>query len=440
MAYDQSIYRRRDPDSTDPGTGGPGFGAEPGYGNGSSPRPATAVFRTAGFPVGEFRGSETGETAYRPPASPAALDDVFDDPAHGEPGRDRMGIHAVWEAVLLLAVAAVAFLLYRENPDAVRGRALDSLLVFATGLGLLALAAGLTLRTAAPNLAVGPVSVASALHFAEQGDRGVMNAAGTAAIAAVALGLVLVIFVVGFHVPAWAASLAAAFAVVVFIEQRSAPVSVQGDYDPTRHAIYLFGGFAALALLGGMFGTIKAIRRSVGRFRPIADPARRRGWFAGALTGGAILLSMLFAVVAGVLLAARGNEVAPTSGLEWTGLALGAAFLAGTSAFGRRGGIFGTLFTVVLMTLFITYADERDLDISRYAIAATAIAGGLVVTRLVESFGRPPSAAAGQRLNISNWTPRRSDRQESWSSGLSAQPADDGVEPWGNTHWGAPDR
>lgn len=81
-------------------------------------------------------------------------------------------MHVVWELVLLLALAALAYLLWREDPDALRGAGLRRLLVDAVALGLLVLAAGLSLRTAAVNLAIGPVALAAALHFAEQGDRG----------------------------------------------------------------------------------------------------------------------------------------------------------------------------------------------------------------------------------------------------------------------------
>ena len=101
------------------------------------------------------------------------LENVFDDPTHGEPGRDRLGVHVAWESLLLVGLAALGYLLWREDPDALRGAGLRSLLVDAVALGLLALAAGLSLRTAAVNLGVGPVAVAAALHFAEQGDRGV---------------------------------------------------------------------------------------------------------------------------------------------------------------------------------------------------------------------------------------------------------------------------
>jgi ribose/xylose/arabinose/galactoside ABC-type transport system permease subunit len=471
MAYDESKYRRHDPAGPQPaGTGArddswyggghgyrddPGPGPVPGYQDESYPAGyrtggSSAGYQTGSFPSDEFREPEPAGAA-RHSVPPAVLDAVFDDPTHGEPGRDRLGVHLGWEFVLLLAAGVLVYGLYLADPDLLRGAALDRMLVDGAALGVLTLGAGLTLRAGAPNLALGPVAIAAALHFAENGDRGVVAAMVPAVLLAVGLGLVLVLLVVGFHVPAWAASLAAALGVLVFIQQRTGPVDVQGNYDPTRHALYLFGGFAALALLGGLLGTIKAVRRSVGRFRPVADPAQRRGGAAATITALTILVSMIAATLAGVLLAADGTgRVTPTSGLEWTGLALGAALLGGTSAFGRRGGIFGTLLAVTALTLFLAYQNEQNWDIALAATAAVTVAAGLLVTRLVESYGRPRSAGGEVQ---EEWQPDpapvaamgwdegrpdrvgRSDRPE-WSSVLPDQPPGGRTDPWGTDRWG----
>jgi ribose/xylose/arabinose/galactoside ABC-type transport system permease subunit len=428
MAYDDSAYRRRD---TEPG------------------RPEDAEYRPASYEP-DYREPDTlNETLSNGQQSsrrvpPAVLDDVFDDPMHGEPGRDRMAVHAVWEIVLLLGAAGVAFLLYRREPDALRGDPLNALLVSATALGLLTLGAGVTLRTGAVNLAIGPVAVAAALHYAENGDRGLVHGFGLPLAAGAVGGLVLALVVVGLHVPGWAASLAAALAVIVYVQQRGAPVDVQGDFDPIPRALYLFGGLAALAILGGLLGAIKSVRRTVGRFRPVSDPARRRGGLAAALTGGAIVLSTVFAVAAGLLLATgRTGPVVPAPGLELTGLGVGAALLGGTSAFGRRGGVFGSLLAVGLLTVFIRYAAETDWRIAQLAIAAATIAGGLAVTRLVEHFGRPAAARreadwntgpSGAETMPPAWTSAQ--RPESWSSTLPAQPAGGRADPWDSDRWG----
>jgi ribose/xylose/arabinose/galactoside ABC-type transport system permease subunit len=431
MAYDDSAFRRRDDSTTDPlGRGQSGFRGEQDYGP-----PA--------YESSDYREPDTTDATLgmhrRVP--PAVLDDVFDDPEHGDPGRDRMAVHLAWEAVLLVAAAAAAYLVYRQDSDALRGASLDALLIFGAALGLLALGVGLTLRTGAVNLAVGPAAIAAALYYAENGDRGLISATWPVVAAAAGVGLALAILVAAVHVPGWAASLAAGLAIVVFIEDRSGPVTVQGDFDPTDYALYVFGGVAALAVLGGLLGTIKSVRRAVGRFRPVADPARRRGQAPALLTGGAIVLSMVFAAGGGMLLGASSDTVTPQPGFDLLGLALGAALLGGTSAYGRRGGILGTILAVALLTLVIRYFDARNWDVSLYAIGASAITLGLVITRLVETFGRPASAridvepewGGPAAVDTANWSAAR---PESWSSALPAQPTTGRADPWDGDRWG----
>ncbi|MFJ6196067.1 ABC transporter permease [Micromonospora sp. NPDC092111] len=389
---------------------------------------------------------EPGRAA--PAEVPAAvLENVFDDPAQGEPGRDRIGVHVAWELVLLVALAALAYLLWREDPDALRGDGLRRLLVDAVALGLLVLAAGLSLRTAAVNLAVGPVAVAAALHFAEQGDRGMPVALVPALVAAALGGLALAWAVVVLHVPGWAASLAAAAGVIVWIERRKLPVPVQADYDPRANASYLFAGFAAVAVLAGAFGAIRAVRRLVGRFRPVADPARRRGVVAALVTAGALIASTVLAMLAGVLVAANATgPLVPTSGLDWTVLAVGVAMLAGTSAYGRRGGIFGTLLAVGLVVVYLAWAAEFGAPVDRWAVGGAALGAGLLVTRLVETFGRP-RAAGGEPADpvpvrdgaiSSGWSLPRPGETRDWTPALPERThTDTPPDPWETPRWEA---
>jgi ribose/xylose/arabinose/galactoside ABC-type transport system permease subunit len=354
-------------------------------------------------------------------------------------GRDRLGIHIGWEIVLLLAVAALGYLLYRLEPAALRRPGLDALLITGAAIGLLGLGAGLTLRAGVPNLALGAIALAGSLHYAENGDRGLIDAA-VPALAFAAVGALLVaLLVIGLHVPGWAATLAAAMGVVVYIQLRDAPVAVQGEFDPSGQAFYLFGGFAALAVVGAALGTVGPLRRLLGRMRPVGDPARRRGAGAVLPVIGSLVLSSVFAVAAGILLAAQSTEpIEPGTGLEWTGIALGVALLGGTSAYGRRGGIFGTLLAVVALTLFLDYADRRDLDIPLFAIAAAMMGAGLVVTRLVETYGRPlPEAGTdddwqdGAAANgTTAWHP---DLPENWSP---AAPPHNRSDRWDDGPWG----
>ncbi|WP_319461598.1 ABC transporter permease [Micromonospora sp. RTP1Z1] len=390
---------------------------------------------------------ETGRDAPAEPSSgvPAAvLEHVFDDPVDGEPGRDRIAVHVVWEFLLVAGLAGLTYLLWHRNAGALRGDGLKSLLVDVVALGLLALAAGLSLRAAAVNLAVGPVAVAAALHFAEQGDQGLREALLPAVAVAALGGAVLALAVVVLHVPGWAASLAGAAGVIVYIERRTGPIVVQGTYDPRGTAVNLFAGFAAVAVLGGLFGAVKAIRRLVGRFRPVGDPARRRGTVAALITALALVGSTVLAMLAGVLIAANGTgPVAPTSGLDWSILAVGTAMLAGTSAYGRRGGILGTLFAVSLVVVFLAWAQARGWTVSRWAVGGVTLAGGLLVTRLVEALGRPRSVTgqafeqvpAGDGTISTGWALSRPGPVDTWPSVLPVQAAETTVDPWEAPRW-----
>jgi ribose/xylose/arabinose/galactoside ABC-type transport system permease subunit len=419
MAYDETTYRRQPDDQGDDPAAYRTNGSAPDY-------------RGRRRDLDPDDGARHAENYAEISAEPLRRD-------RDDAGRDRVGIHIGWEIVLLLAVAAIGYLLYRLDPASLRRPALDSLLISGTVIGLLTLGAGLTLRAGVPNLAVGPIALAAALHFAENGDKGLLHAALPAIVIAAAGGLVVALLVIGLHVPGWAATLGAAMGVIVYSQLRTGPVNVQGDYDPSNQAFYLFGGFALLAVIGGALGTLAPVRRMLGALRPAGDPADRRGAGVAWPVIGSLMLSSVLAVVAGTLLAAQSNRpIVPGTGLEWTGLAFGAALLAGTSAFGRRGGIFGTLLAVAGLTLFLDYADRRNFDIALFAVAGCAVGAGLVVTRLVETYGRPPAAGVAEDWNVApttgttaNWSP---DAPESWSPNLPAQNRTDRWDagPWGS--------
>ncbi|MBQ1024432.1 ABC transporter permease [Micromonospora sp. C95] len=373
-------------------------------------------------------------------AGPATGTEAVLEP-DAESGRDRFGVYIVWETFLLLGFSALVYLVWREDSAVLRGSGLRDLIVDVVGLGALALAVGLTLRTAAVNLAVGPVAVAAGLHFAEQSDRGVLDTVGTATVVAAVGGLLLGLVVVLLHVPGWAASLGGAAGVIVYIEQRSAPVLVQGDYDPRGTAGQLFVGFAAIAVFGGLLGAVSPIRRLLGRFRPIVDPARRRGAAAAVVVTAGYVCSTVLATLAGVLIASTEGTVAPAAGLDWTVLAVGATLLAGTSAFGLRGGVFGTLLTAGAIGLFLAYAQARGWAVSHWAVGGAALAGGLVVTRLVETYGRPAPVLGAlpppppEPAVEGGWSVTQPQPVGDWPPVLPAQPAVGGTDPWGARRW-----
>ena len=406
MAYDEATYRRAD-EPTDP-----------------------AAYRANTLAAADQRMraeqlADTGDLADSR-RSTVATDD----------GRDRLGIHLGWEVVLLLAAASIGFLLWQFDAGTLQRPALDNLLINGAALGLLALGAGLTLRAGVPNLALGPIALAASMQYAEQGDAGLVKAAIPALVMAAGGAVVVGLLIVVLYVPGWAATLVGALGVIVYAQLRLGPIEVQGSYDPTDHAFFLFGGFALLAVLGGALGTITPLRRWLGAMRPTRDPAVRRGAMVVVPVLGALIVSSVFAIGAGFLMGAQATDpIQPGTGLEWTGIALGLAMLAGTSAFGRRGGIFGTLFAVAGLTLFLDYADRKNFEISLFAIAACVLVGGLIITRLVETYGRP-LLPAGEDWNAApttaapNWSP---DLPETWATTTTTANRpdrwDDG--PWG---------
>jgi ribose/xylose/arabinose/galactoside ABC-type transport system permease subunit len=385
----------------------------------------------------------------------ASLDDVFDDPAHGDVGRDRLGVHFAWEGVLFLGVLVLGYLLLSNHKPAVTGNELKSLLVFISAFGLIATGAAMSLRVAAPNLALGPIALASGLWYARNSESDLFRTTGLPLALALAVGLGIAILVVGFQVPAWAGSLVALLAVLAWIQVRFPDdVVVAGGFNPINRAFYILGGFAALSLVAGLLGLIKPIRRGVGRFRPVADPAARRGGTAATVSIIGLLGSSVLASAGGILLAANSGaadepvQVSASFGLEWTALAMGAALIGGTSAFGRRGGLFGTILGTTVIALLMVYSDRAGWDISPLLLAGGAVATGLVVTRLVETFGRPLSVddspddwtdvgVGGATTTATTWsTPTTTG--DPWA-GLSSQPTSPSTTTTA-TQWGDTDR
>jgi ribose/xylose/arabinose/galactoside ABC-type transport system permease subunit len=359
----------------------------------------------------------------------AELNSAFDDPNHGDPGRDRLGVHVMWEFVLLIAGAGVAWALVSGHRGALSGNSLRDLMVSATIVGLLALGAGVTMRAGAVNLAIGPIMVVSGLYFGQHTSSGFYQAAGVALAIALGCGLVIALIVTIFHVPGWAASLAAFFGIQVWLTYFPSVAPLSTRYNADAQGYYWFGVFAGLALIGGILGAIRPIRRAVGRFRPIADPADRRGVPAAVITGLAIVGSALLAGLAGIATGMRQGLVSNNDGVVLTGIALGVALLGGTSAFGRRGGIAGTLLAAALFTLANQYVYVHEWRAGELTLIAVTLAVGVLVTRLIERLGRPRGDIEGPTTWV---TP------SSWTRELTARPSEEPT--WvdaSDERWGA---
>src|SRR5258706_14419626 len=117
MTYDDSRFR-----------GEPGFREEPDFRVGGVPEDAPTVgnlqsqsiYTPGAYPMADYGAppseSTIGLSSRRAAPSAAQLDEVFDDPEHGDPGRDRMAVHALWETVLLLGAASLVYLLRDTEP------------------------------------------------------------------------------------------------------------------------------------------------------------------------------------------------------------------------------------------------------------------------------------------------------------------------------------
>src|SRR5262249_20558174 len=87
---------------------GEGFRVEPEYRKASgSPEGYTEEDFDEGYPAPPTVPMDTA-TARRV-VTAAELDGVFDDPEQGALGRDRLLVHFIWEAVLLIGAGAMAF-------------------------------------------------------------------------------------------------------------------------------------------------------------------------------------------------------------------------------------------------------------------------------------------------------------------------------------------
>jgi len=336
--------------------------------------------------------------------------------AHRRPvARDRLWPHVVWEIVLAAGVVAAVFAVRHEDQGALSGAGRDNLLVLVSAGILLGSAFALSLRAAVPNLAVGAVAVVAGVLTAWlQAEHGyeLRIAALIALGGAVALGLVTAFVVVGFRLPGWAVGLGAALGLWAAAQSLSAGRTLTLDGVPNLRdwAWPLAIGAAALSIIGGVLGLLPRARLTLGQYRPSGDPAAARGSRAGLTATAALIGSMLLAAGAGLILAMRVRTAVPDDGFTLLGVAAASAFLGGTSAYGRRGGVFGTVLAagfLQLATLWLRLVDAGAW--TRPALLGGAIVLGLLVGRVVEAAGStepPPDEAdedAGPETQL--WDP-----------------------------------
>jgi ribose/xylose/arabinose/galactoside ABC-type transport system permease subunit len=302
-------------------------------------------------------------------------------------------VHVLWEILLAAAVVAAVLAVRHEDAGALSGTGLRDLLVLVAAGILLGSAFALSLRAAVPNLAVGGVAVVAGVLTAwlrAQHGYELRLAVLITLGAAVAVGLALAIVVVGFRLPAWAVGLGAALGLYAAALSLSAGRSMllEGGPDLRSWAWPLAIGAAVISIVGGAIGLLPRARATIGRYRPLGDPAAGRGGGAAMTAAGALVGSTLLAAAAGLLIALRLRAVVPDDGLTLLAEAAAAAFLGGTSAYGRRGGMFGTVLAATFLQLAAVWLGlVQAQPWTRPALFGGAIILGLLVGRVVEAAG-----------------------------------------------------
>lgn len=321
------------------------------------------------------------EVLSTPPPRPVADDRPPEAPEAPE-ARDRLLVHVIWEVLLAMAAAGLVLANLAQAP----AQHLTQLLGSAAVVGLLATGLSLSLRTAAPNLAVGVIAGGTATLTARLIREGWPDGAAmaTGIGAALAAGVLLGLLVMLLSVPAWALTLGVAAvlpaAAAAVTDGTPVPAGI-GGYP----AVQAFVAFAAVSMIGGALWLIPGVRRALGGLRREGDPGRWPGLRAGlgALVG--LAGSSLLAGVAGIADLTRLQVAAPLTDHIVPAAALAAVLLGGVSVFGRRAGIFGTLLGVVIVVSaqeLLTLQNAPGWIVQLFAGGMVVV--GLVVTRLIE--------------------------------------------------------
>lgn len=307
---------------------------------------------------------------YRAPASPAP--------------RDRLAPHLIWEGVLAVLVVVLLVALWFAGSTATFG----SLIASGGNLGLIAAGFALSLRTATPNLAVGPLAAlagAISAHLMATSQWPVFAAIAVGVAAVTVIGAVLGLVTGVLSVPAWAVTFGAAAALTGTVVAFSGAKTVPLHLPPLPGAVW-FALFLVVSLGGAGLWRVPGVRAALSATRADGEPGRWAGRRAGlgALTG--LTVSSLLAAIGGIGITLRLSASAPTDANALTLAAVAAVLLGGTSVFGRRAGIAGTVLgvlTVQIVQLLLIVLDVPTA-VSSLVIGLLLIAG-LGVTRLIES-------------------------------------------------------
>jgi ribose/xylose/arabinose/galactoside ABC-type transport system permease subunit len=309
-----------------------------------------------------------------PPRPPAAAPAVRDQPV----------VHLVWDSVLVfitagLVGAALATTHGAHFADVVRP---------AGYLGFVAAGLALSLRTGAPNLAVGSIAVFSGAlgaHLAT-GDGWPLWGAMIAAVAVVtAAGLVAGLSAAGLSVPAWAVTFG--FALVAesaaLVISNSQLIAVHFTSYPT---VQWLAAFAVVSVGGGALWLIPGVRTALSAARSAREPGQWAGLQPGIGVVVGLTGSSLLAGIGGVSLTMYLAATDTSGGIYLTFLAFAAVLVGGVSIFGRRAGVLGTLLGVVIVVTVTFLMNVHGISPSWFEMPIGGLVlFGLGVTRALES-------------------------------------------------------
>lgn len=273
-------------------------------------------------------------------------------PVPGDADRDRLSVHLIWEGVLafiaVVLIVATAAMTPHQNLTVAFSQA--------GYVGLVAAGLAFSLRTGSPNLAVGAIvgfSSTLSAYLITQHQWGKPVAMLLAIVLATLIGLVLGLLVAVLSVPAWVVTLGALAMIqaisLSLTDGTIIPVRFEGSY-PT--ALW-YGLFFMVSVGGGALWLIPGIRRPLSASRRLIDPARWAGPRAGVGAIAGLTGSSFLAGLAAVPLLMR-VQSADSTGSSVLTVAFAAVLLGGTSVFGRRAGVFGTLLAVTILTIVQT--------------------------------------------------------------------------------------
>lgn len=353
----------------------PSASGPPAAGPAAAPYPGG---RPPGYPI----GASAPVAGYRRPRLPVLLP------------------HLAWEVLLVLLVVAVGLAAGLRTPLFQAGN-----LAWQVGvIGLLATALALSLRTGAPNLAVGGIAGMVAVWYASLVNESGLAPAAAAAIMLVAslvFGLLLGVVAGLLSAPGWVVTVGA----LALTEAAMWMATDSLQVVPTEMILTSWGWWLGLFLIASLAGAVvcalppvrdrlAAVRAGEIRFR-----SGRLLWTTVGLAG-----SSLLAGLAGLATIARTRAAVPDTRFLLLFLALGAVLIGGVSVYGGRGGIAGTVLGTVLVAEIATWLALEDLGYTRQwlqlLLIGVVILVGLVFGRVAEAIvpmtaPEPASGAAG---------------------------------------------